>query len=191
MAQGVPNVNAHVLHPENWVDVYADQLYGFVCSRVTDAIVAEDIVQETFLSAWKAKDTYKGDASEKNWLYAICKNKVIDYYRKQAREVQNQMSTLADSGMFDAADEWNIAARPQDWSADKNVESKEFYRILELCKNRLQELQQAVFVLKYMDEMESVDICKELNISSSNYWTLMHRAKLQLRGCLEKNWFNY
>ena len=43
--------------------------------------------------------------------------------------------------------------------------------------------------MKYIEGLESDDICKELNITASNYWVLIHRAKLQLRACLEKNWF--
>ena len=48
----------------------------------------------------------------------------------------------------------------------------------------------AAFVLKYLDNEESEMICKSLDISPSNFWVIIHRAKLQLRGCLDKNWFN-
>jgi RNA polymerase sigma-70 factor (ECF subfamily) len=78
------------------------------------------------------------------------------------------------------------------WGVDYNtvIEQKEFYSILELCKSKLKAVQNAVFSMKYLDGIESEEICKELNITSSNYWVLIHRAKLQLRTCLEKNWFN-
>ena len=69
-------------------------------------------------------------------------------------------------------------------------ETKEFYGILDFCKKKLQEMQQSVFVMKYMDDLSAEEICKVLNISSSNYWVLIHRAKLQLRKCLELNWIN-
>ena len=185
-------MDEYVLHPERWVAQYADTLFGFVCARINDHTIAEDIVQDTFLSAWRAKDGYKGDATEKNWMFSICKNKIIDYYRKQSREIQKTIAGLSDSGSFDEWGRWLSDSVPTEWgvSADASVMSREFFQILEKCKNRLREMQQAVFVLKYMDDMDSDEICKELNISSSNYWTLMHRAKLQLRGCLEKNWFN-
>lgn len=186
------SISEYRLQPDSWVAQYADTLFGFVCARISDRTTAEDIVQDTFLSAWRARDGYKGDATEKNWLFSICKNKIIDYYRKQSRELQKTITGLSDSGLFDERGHWLSDTVPQEWtaSADASLMSSEFYEILEKCKNRLREMQQAVFVLKYMDDMDSDEICKELNISSSNYWTLMHRAKLQLRGCLEKNWFN-
>jgi len=70
------------------------------------------------------------------------------------------------------------------------LQQKEFYQVLENCKKKLQQQQQAVFVMKYMEDMDADEICKALNITSSNYWVLIHRAKLGLRACLEKNWIN-
>ena len=66
------------LNPQNWVSYFSDALYSYTLVRVNNVAQAEDIVQETFLSAWKARETYNGMASEKNWLYTICKNKIID-----------------------------------------------------------------------------------------------------------------
>ncbi len=70
------------LEPNSWVDNYADYLYRYAQSRVNDSAVAEDLVQETFLSAWKARERFEGRSSEKTWLSSILKNKIIDYYRK-------------------------------------------------------------------------------------------------------------
>jgi len=72
---------------------------------------------------------------------------------------------------------------------NQQIEQKEFYEILERCKQKLADLLNAVFTLKYLEEKESDEICKELNISSSNYWVLLHRARLKIRQCLEENWF--
>jgi RNA polymerase sigma-70 factor (TIGR02943 family) len=193
MNPGDRTENARRLEPEQWVNRYGDALYSFVCSRIADTTTAQDIVQEIFMSAWRAREGYKGESSEKNWLFAICKNKIIDHYRKEARDVVTHLSTLGiENESFSDGHAWDLAMRPVDWgiSYNETIEKKEFYKILELCKNKLQELQRAVFALKYMDDMDSDEICKELEISSSNYWTLMHRAKLQLRGCIDKNWFN-
>ena len=71
-----------VLSPELWVNNYADVLYRYAYIRLADSALAEDLVQETFLSAWKSRSTYNGLASEKNWLFTICKNKLMDHFRK-------------------------------------------------------------------------------------------------------------
>lgn len=182
-----------LLNPDQWINQYADALYSYTLPRVNDSALAEDIVQETFLSAWKARDTFKGEASEKSWLYTICKNKIIDYYRKKAKDIVQPMSESAPGdGFFDEAEHWTQEDKPADWGIDynKNIDNKEFYKVLDDCKKKLQQVQQAVFSMKYLEDLDSAEICKVLGISSSNYWVLIHRAKLQLRTCLEKNWIN-
>lgn len=183
----------HSLDPNQWIHQYADALYAYTLPRVNDAALAEDIVQETFLSAWKARDSFKGEASEKSWLYRICKNKIIDHYRKKARSIIKPLSETDPSDhFFNEAEHWTAEDQPGDWgiNAQSTIENKEFYSILESCRKKLQQLQQSVFAMKYMEDMDSEEICKALDITPSNYWVLIHRAKLQLRACLEKNWIN-
>lgn len=183
-------MNQHIssFNPEKWVEQYADALYAYAMARVNDVQAAEDIVQNTFLSAWKGRDTYKGGASEKNWLYAILKNKIVDHFRKQAVS-KTDLAGSEEKQYFEDG-HWTDGAAPKNWgiSLEQPVETKEFYAVLEQCKQKLKDIQQAVFVMKYMEDTATEEICKVLNITSSNYWVLIHRAKLHLRKCLEKNW---
>jgi RNA polymerase sigma-70 factor (ECF subfamily) len=186
-------INNRLLNPEKWIENYSDALYTFTLQRVNSTTQAEDIVQEIFLSAWRARDTYNGTASEKNWLYTICKNKIIDYYRKASthKEVlagndENDDLFFGDDGHFKEntkAQEWNI-------DSSNTIDTKEFYSILSKCKSKLKAIQQSVFSMKYLEDIETNDICETLGITTQNYWVLMHRAKLQIRACLEKNWIN-
>lgn len=183
----------HSLHPDQWVTNYADALYSYTLPRVNDAALAQDIVQETFLSAWKAKDSYKGEASEKNWLYTICRNKIIDHYRKKAKDIiVPSNDTATEDRYFEEPGHWQAGEEPADWgnTPDEAIDRKEFYQAFEGCRKKLQDTQQSVFAMKYLEELDSAEICKTLGITASNYWVLMHRAKLQLRNCLEKNWVN-
>lgn len=182
-----------LLNPDQWVRLYADALYSYTLPRVNDAALAEDIVQETFLSAWKARDGFKGEASEKSWLFTICKNKIIDYYRKKAKDIIQPVSDKSVTDhFFDEAEHWTPEDKPLEWpaEAEEQINKKEFYKVLAGCKKKLQEIQQAVFSMKYLEDLDAAEICKALGITSSNYWVLIHRAKLQLRSCLEKNWIN-
>ncbi len=176
-------------NPDKWVDNYSDELYRYALTRINDNGLAEDIVQETFLSAWKAKETYKGEATEKNWLYAICKNKIIDHFRKQTNNIINSSSAEEDI-YFNEVEHWRDEPTPKEWgvSYTHSIETKEFYNVLELCKKSLKDIQQSVFVMKYMEDEEAENICKALDITASNYWVIIHRCKLHLRSCLEKNW---
>ncbi len=167
-------------------------LYRFALPRVNDKEVAKDLVQETFLAAWRNYDNYKGEISEKNWLFTILKNKIIDYYRKASTRLTESLSGADDGdSFFDEDSHWAKRAYPQDWNIDYNqpIERKEFYEVLNKCRQKLKDIQNAVFTMKYLDGLDSEQICKELNLTASNYWVLIHRAKLQLRSCLEKNWF--
>lgn len=176
----------------SWVKNYSDMLYRYALPRVNDSDLAKDLVQETFLAAWRNVEHYKGEATEKNWLFTILKNKIIDHYRKASTRLTDKLSLFEnEDGNFEENGHWQQNAKPNDWGIDynTNIESKEFYSILSACKSKLKVLQNAVFSLKYLDGRESEEICKELNITPSNYWVLLHRAKTQLRACLEKNWF--
>ncbi len=177
-----------------WVDSYSDMLMRFAYSRIRDRETAMDLVQDTFLSALKSVDSFKGEISEKNWLFLILRNKIIDYYRKQARSMVTNVdfSENDDDSHFDENGVWKKSTVPNDWGTDAHtkIENQEFQSILQKCLSKLKEVQRIVFTLKYMNDEESETICKELEINSNNYWVIIHRAKLNLRKCIELNWFS-
>jgi RNA polymerase sigma-70 factor (TIGR02943 family) len=188
------------LEPEKWIERYADALYAFAFARINRQEIAEDLVQDTLASAWKARDTFMFNASEKTWLISILKRKIIDHYRKKS--TQNELNIFdketgdGPTDNFFSTEEsydghWNNGAAPKKWNSDFEtpVESEEFYNILKGCLGKLPEKWAAVFTMKNMDDLDTEEICKELGITPSNYWVIMHRAKLQLRECMEKNWF--
>ncbi|HKC69056.1 MAG TPA: sigma-70 family RNA polymerase sigma factor [Bacteroidia bacterium] len=189
---------ASILNPEKWIDNYADYLYSFAYNRVSDEDTAKDLVQDTFLSALKARSGFKGEASEKTWLVSILKRKIIDLYRKNAAHPQqsfeeSEQYKIAYSHYFTETGfikgEWNKSVGPKPWNgSDKTIDQKEFKHVLSACLGKLPKVWSSVFALKYLEEEESESICKELDITSSNYWVIIHRAKLQMRECLEKNW---
>ena len=184
-------MKSYILIPEKWVETYADMLFSYTSNRLKDTEQAKDIVQETFLSAYKSIKTYDARASEKTWLFAICKNKIIDYYRKEIKNTTNLLSQQ-ELIQFDEQGNFNTNHHPQNWNIYFNdtLIEKEFNSIFNVCKNKLNSLQKAVFQLKHVDDYETSEICKFLEITTSNYWVLMHRAKVNLRTCLEKNWIN-
>lgn len=183
----------NTLFAETWVNEYSETLFKFAVARVGDAETAKDLVQDTFLSALTNLQSFKGEVSEKNWLFIILKNKIIDYYKLKSRKllVDLEEHLKEKQDFFDEDGNWSENAKPLDWGVnyESKIEIKDFYKVLEECKKKLVEIQNAVFTLKYMDDMDSDEICKELEITSSYYWVLIHRAKLQLRACMESNWF--
>ena len=191
------NTEEEILKPGDWVKTYADYLYSLALIKVSNKETAEDLVQETFLSAFKAKDFFKNGSSEKTWLTAILKNKIIDHYRKKdvLKEITNYISdteTSFDEHFFNENDgHWLAESAPLAWKelADAKVNRNEFNKIIQYCIQKMPTKLVPVFVAKFLDEAESEFTCKEFNITSSNYWVIIHRAKVLIRSCLEKNWF--
>ncbi len=195
-----PVVEKQQLDPTKWIEQYADVLFSYAFARINRRDVAEDLVQDTFLSALKAKDTFRNESSEKTWLIAILKRKIIDHYRKKSTQSElNILDREKRDGFIDHFFEsdggkeghWTNTAAPKPWGGDfeTEVEKDEFQTVLKDCLGKLPEKWSAVFTLKNMDDLDSDEICKELQIAPSNYWVIMHRAKLQLRECMEMNWF--
>jgi len=179
---------------KKWVMDHSAMMYSYATQHRFDADGAKDLVQDTFLAAWRNMDNYKSETSAKNWLFIILKNKIKDHFRKSVNrmEIASIHHDHNDHTYFDEADHWANNAYPKSWEVNFSdpAETKEFYDVFRSCGGKLKQIQHAVFVMKYIDGLESEDICKHLGITASNYWVIIHRAKVQLRACLQKNWIN-
>lgn len=184
----------HLLTPENWVAQHADYLYNYALSRLNNEEVARDLVQETFLAALEKTGSFRGESNERTWLTAIVKYKIIDIYRKKA----NSFTSTDEFGTPASEPEWFDPDlnnwKKEHWPAPFGVEehdplhNKEFMRVLQQCMSRLPPLWMSVFKLKHMDDEQTETICQQMRLTSSNFWVIIHRAKVNLRSCLQKNW---
>ncbi|QNN40214.1 sigma-70 family RNA polymerase sigma factor [Pedobacter roseus] len=191
------DIKAEKLHsdPLSWVEKYADYLYGFAMSRLRDEEVAKDLVQDTFLAGLQQAERFKGNSNEKTWLTAILKNKIADFYRKRSsgglKELKEKDAVQEQQDFFDAdTGHWNEKYRPQAFGleVDNPLLMKELGAILNGCLSKLPGLWFSVFSMKHLDDLASELICSELKLTSANFWVIMHRTKLNLRACLQKNW---
>jgi len=191
-------INSQIEDPESWVDQYGDFLYRFSLSRTKDPSIAEDLVQETFLAALKARKNFQGRSSARTWLIAILKHKIVDHIRKQVREqASDKVESIYNAAANDPADtifndegDWRI--RPSKWSIDpmKLYEQKEFMDVLYHCLGELPKRQAEAVMMREIDGFSTEEICKVLNISATNSWVMLYRARMWLRQCLENNWLN-
>lgn len=185
------------LNPDLWLKSYGDYLFSYTLMKVGNKEIAEDIVQDAFVSAIKAKATFNGESSEKTWLVTILKNKIIDYYRKKdvlKQSTQYIAETEDDFSkhFFEKSNgHWLTNTAPKFWteSADFVLTTDEFNKIVHSCIQKMPSKFIPVFTAKFLDEEDSETICKVHGISSSNYWVIIHRAKVLIRSCLEQNWF--
>jgi RNA polymerase sigma-70 factor (ECF subfamily) len=184
--------------PASWVDKYGDFLYRFALSRVKDPSIAEDIVQETFLAALKSRANFQGRSTARTWLIAILKHKIVDHIRKRVREpASDKVESLSDASASDPIegnfkDDGGWLNRPAKWDVNpmKIYEQKEFMDILYRCLSDLPERQAEAFMMRELNGLSTEEICKALNISATNSWVILYRARMWLRQCIEKNWLD-
>lgn len=175
----------------NWVSEFSSDLYKWAYYKTSSTEISEDLVQETFLVAAEKFDTFKGESSPKTWLFSILNHKIIDYYRKNVNKpVTIESNTI--STYFDDDGSWQREKRPKDWHDEENqlLDDDDFQQILQKCLDALPEKWNTCVKLKYLTEKSGEEICQELGIAPTNFWQIVHRAKLQLRNCIENNWFN-
>ncbi|EAR02153.1 sigma-70 family RNA polymerase sigma factor [Maribacter sp. HTCC2170] len=184
-------METHQLHPETWVDQYADYLFNFAVARVSDAELAKDLVQETFFAGLKSAKNYKGTAAERTWLIAILKRKVIDHYRKINSKKGKAEVRMKYSSHSESDGDWleEQVADPLSILENDKIENEELGLAIQECISKLPKKQSLVFSMKTVQGMSTEDICKELGINPSNLWVMIHRARAALMGCLNQNWF--
>lgn len=180
--------------PSTWLTQYGDTLYRHAYFRLGDSMAAEEMVQETLLAALQAQSKFSGKSSEKTWLIGILKHKIIDYLRKAVRE-QPIDESITDIDVllresFDQKGHWKINI--ESWShPEKSLEQQQFWETLESCLCKLPQRQRSLFILREIDGLSSEEVCKELDISSTNnLWTMLSRMRMRLRECLNQHWFN-
>lgn len=182
--------NQPTIDIEAVVDEHADVLFRYALLRVGKHDIAEDLVQETFLSAYVNRNKYQARANIRTWLIAILRNKITDHYRKSSGQ---NISTVQDDTIgqfFDKNGHWK--SPPIDWNANPSdiADNREFWTVLNNCLKNLSEPAAQAFVLRVIEQIPVEKVCSNLQISNENLWVRLHRARIQLRRCLEVNWFD-
>lgn len=184
-------MNKELTDPEKWIEEHGDYLFQFAYVRLHNRAAAEDAVQETFLAGIKALDRYDGKTPARYWLRGILRHKVVDYIRKASREIavdETEGQEILDSFKYKA---FGIATQhPPPWKFDPQhaYEQKEFWDVFYRCMSGLKESAGLAFTLKELEGQSTEEICKELNMKPNNLWVVLHRAREQLKSCLEANW---
>lgn len=180
------------LDTDTWVAEYGDYLYRYALLRLRDPTNAEDVVQETFLAGIKNLDRFDSSKGQiKYWLRGILRNKIVDYIRKAVREMpleDEEVTRIRDSMAYKAFGVPEIRPAPWQFDPHRAFEKQEFREIFRTCLGGLKGVTARAATMKMADDMETDEICKVLEIEPNYLWVLLHRARAQLKDCLEKNW---
>ena len=186
------SIASPILDPTTWVQAHGHVLYRFALVRVRDPDVAEELVQETLLAALTARTSFRGQCSERSWLTAIVKRKVIDWVRSAVRQRARQepLSDPTTDTIFTRSGKWRNGFH--DWAPANPglaMNRDDFQEILAGCLDKLPERLRNTFVLRHVDERSTDEVCREVGASAANVWVMLHRARLRLWRCLSINWF--
>jgi RNA polymerase sigma-70 factor, ECF subfamily len=175
-----------------WLEEHGDYLFSFALLKVKDIHRAEDLAQETLLAAITAENTFSNKSSIRTWLTGILKHKIIDYFRRQDKEVM--IGDLIDPDetdnldhFFNKNDQW-INKPAAFINPESAIQQTEFLEVFQQCIANLKPRQAEVFLAKEIHGMSNDEICKDLTLSPTNVWVLMHRARLSLSNCLKNHW---
>jgi len=173
---------------------HRDYLLRFARLQLRNETWAEDAVSETLLAALAKPLSFGSRSQLKTWLVGILKHKIIDALRHHGREVcvggdsEDEQADPLEHLAFQA--DGHFAAQPADWGdPEQDLSSRQFFAVLEACASKLPAVQGRLFLMREWLELSSEEICKELGLTATNFYVLLHRARLRLRECLELNWF--
>jgi len=178
--------------PVAWLEQYGDRLYRFARARVVDSFVAEDLLQETLLAAYRSREKFSGKSTVSTWLTGILRHKIADHYRSLRPESGDEtLDAFADGtgSLFDEKEKWKI--KPGDWgNAPENVyERKELLTVLGACLDEMPVKMSRVYRLREMEGVATETLCEQFQLEKNNCWVILYRARMLLRRCLEINWF--
>lgn len=175
----------------NWVEQYSDNLYSWAYYKTSNREIAEDLVQDTFMAAFHSLEKFNWKSNPKTWLMSILKNKISDFFREQYKTPTTNQHQILET-LFDKNGHWRVSEIPKQWQIEDEkqlLDNLDFRQILLDCLDKLPKNWFAAINLKFLEEKKGKEICQELGITDTNFWQILHRAKLQLRKCLELNWF--
>jgi RNA polymerase sigma-70 factor (ECF subfamily) len=168
------------------------QLLRFARTQLRNDAWAEDAVSEAVVAALEKPQAFAGQSQLKTWLVGILKHKVVDQLRRHRREatvLTTDDEQDLDDLLFAADGHWR--EMPADWGdPDEALRQRQFIEVMDACMEALPPAQARVFMMREWLELSSDEVCKELAITTTNLWVLLHRARLRLRDCLQAGWFD-
>lgn len=169
-------------------------LLRFARLQLRDAAAAEDAVQEALAAAWTQAERFAGQSEHKTWVFGILRHKLIDTLRARQRTVnisalesELECESFLDKELFKDNGHWTPHAKPRPWATpETELQRQQFWRLFEACLELLPEQIGRVFMMREFLELETDDICTELELTANHCSVLIYRARLRLRTCLSE-----
>jgi RNA polymerase sigma-70 factor (ECF subfamily) len=152
------------------------RIFRYIVSMVQDTREAEDLTQETFLRAYRRRDSLRDEGAQTAWLYRIATHACLDRLRQYARRAP--MESEADLDQVEVAE-------PDTPSLQQTIERDEMSGCVQRYLNRLPDSYRAVILLHDMHDLTASEIARLLGKSLDTVKIRLHRARIKLRAALE------
>ncbi len=163
------------------VETYLGQIYRSALGAGLGPERAREVTQATFATFIEKASSFEGRSHVRTWLFGILYHKIREARRGLRQEHQMDEIDEVFEGRFDAKGSWVRPPQP----VDLQLYASEIRGFFEDCLEKVPTQQRMAFVLREVDELSSKEICKILNITSTNLGVLMYRVRNRLRECLE------
>jgi RNA polymerase sigma-70 factor (ECF subfamily) len=159
--------------------------------QLRDEHLAEDCVSDVLTQAFEHRAKFRGDASLRTWLTSILKNRIVDLLRKQWREQPLEPAPSGEQEFDNLFDErGHYVEMPSEVRDPAELCQQDgFLAAVQRCVDMLPKRIGQVFVLREVFGTDTKDICKDLDLTTSNVWVQLYRARMMLRTCLERGGF--
>ena len=151
---------------------YGSSILGFLMSRLNNRQLAEELLQDVMLSAWKNAESFRGDSKVKTWLLVIARNRAINSQRRWSPQIVQ----LNEAFGFE-----NDSTGPMERMIKQA--NREAVRS---AIDQLPEGQKEVLVLVFFNQLSGIETAQVLGISEGTVKSRLHRAKQQLKHLLEQ-----
>ena len=158
------------------IERYQQPLYWHIRRMLVDHDDTEDVLQETFLRAYRHWDSFRGTSKRSTWLYKIATNEVLRFMEKNKRIYVPVEDVDKEEGV-----------RTPD--ANEELENAEQIRMLQEAIQALPEKQRLVFNLRYYDEMQYSEISEILNTQVETLKTNFFYAKENIKKYIRRNYY--
>jgi RNA polymerase sigma-70 factor (ECF subfamily) len=172
--------------PEAYAEVVravGGRLLATARRMLRDEEEARDVVQETFLSAFKSVDSFSGNCKLSTWLHSIATNAALMRLRSRRRRPESSIDELLPR--FDESGHW--VDPPSAWNPPVDaLESRELRRAVRRCIDRLPESHRTILLLRDMEERSTAEAAEHLGITETAVKLRLHRARIALRALLDR-----
>ncbi len=171
---------------EELVNRYRSKVYGLALRMMQDASDAEEIMQESFLSAWQNLPRFRGDSAFGSWVYRICANFALMRFRRRKVEAESDQHGQLPEPKFDS--EGSLMQAPSyDWTrgTEEKALDHELRRAIEHATSLLPDDHRTVFLLKDLEGLSYEEIAESTGTTIPAVKSRLHRARLALREAIE------